>query len=99
MKYVPVILEEVSQKYCKPGEHIVHEYFVQTQRRGEGLTAYRRSLYTDEYDFSCDRFSSVEDARKWKNEFKKEFPDVKIKVRIMTDEQIHQESIACLKRI
>ena len=100
MKYVPVILEEVAQKYCLPGEHIVHEYFVQTKRIRESVAAYRRSLYTDEYnDFSCDRLSSVEDARKWKNEFKKKFPGVKIKVRLMTDEQIYQESLACLKRI
>ena len=98
MKYVPVILEEVAQKYCKPGEHIVHEYFVQTQWLREGMAAYRRSLYTDEYDFSCDRLSSPEEARKWKNDFEKEFPGVNIKVLAMTDEQIHQKSVACLKR-
>lgn len=98
MKYVPVILEEVAQKYCKPGEHIVHEYFVQTQRLREGMTAYRRSLYTDEYNFSCDRFSSSEEAGKWKKEFEKEFPNVKVKVRAMSEEQIYQESTACLKR-
>lgn len=102
MKYVPVILEEVSQKYCKPGEHIVHEYFVlrPNPRTSAGeLLAYRRSLYTDEYDFSCDRLSSPEEARKWKKKFKKKFPNVKIKVCVMSEEQIYQESIACLKRI
>lgn len=98
MKYVPVILEEVAQKYCKPGEHIVHEYYVQTQRLREGMTAYRRSLYTDEYNFSCDRFHTLEEARKWKTDFEREFPDVKNEIRELTDEQIYQESTACLKR-
>ena len=108
MKYVPVILEEVGPKYCKPGEHIVHTYYVQTLRLREGLNAYRRNLYTEmstlsfnEQDFYCDRFKTMEEALAWKNEYERHFPLEKwesLEIRPMTDEEIFQHSIGGLKR-
>lgn len=98
MKYVPVILEEVAQKYCKPGEHIVHEYYIEPLRLDGKITAYRSSLYTEDGDFLCARFSTLEEAVEWKEEFNRVFPGLNLKVAALTDDEIYQLSIACLKR-
>ncbi len=104
MNFVPVMLEEVAAKYCKPGERIVHEYFIENARTADGnIGAYRRSLYTYEPSlngegFSCEKFSTLEEALNWKKEFDQHFPNNVIEIRELSDEDIHNLSLDGLKR-
>lgn len=104
MNFVPVMLEEVAAKYCKPGEHIVHEYFIENKKTPDGnVGAYRRSLYTYEPSagvdgFSCEKFPTMEEALNWKKEFDQHFPNKVIEIRELSDEDIHNLSLAGLKR-
>ena len=103
MNFVPVMLEEVAAKYCKPGERIVHEYFIENKKIDGNVGAYRRSLYTYEPSlngtgFSCEKFSTLEEALNWKKEFDQHFPNKVIEIRELSDEDIHNMSVAGLKR-
>ena len=102
MNYAVVLFEQVHSKYCKPGEKIIHEYFLQGKRMNGRLCAYRKSLYTHEHkaseDFDCELFPSLKAAYEWKKEIKAAFPEKKFKVLKLTDEQVFQRSTAYLKR-
>jgi len=104
MNYAVVLLEQVHPKYCKPGEKIVHEYFLQGFYMNGRLAAYNRSLYTHEYlckgseEFDCDLFPTMKEAREWKKQVKAISPDKKFKILRLTDEEVFQRSTACLKR-
>jgi len=104
MNYTVVLLDQVHPKYCKPGEKIIHEYFLQGIRMNGRLSAYRRSLYTHEYlckgseEFDCDLFHSMKEALEWKKEYEAAFPKENFKILKLTDEEVFQRSTACLKR-
>ena len=101
MKFLVIILEEVGQKYCNPGEHIVHEYYVQTLTMNSRVAAYRKSLYTEDCnfnDFKADTYDTYEEAECVANSLKKSFPQLNLKVVNMTDDEFVEHSTACLKR-
>ena len=104
MKFLVMILEEVGQKYCNPGEHIVHEYYIQTLAINGRVGAYRRSLYTEEYthssdDFKADTYDTYEEAECIADSLKKSFPRLNLKVVAMTDDEFIEHSTASLKRV
>lgn len=100
MKFTIVQQETVASKYCKPGENIVHEYFLQRQDINGHIGAFRRSLFTHEHkckdDFECDFFSSKNEVEKKIKEYRKAFPNEVFKIISLTDEDIFNRSTAAL---